>query len=202
MRILEQLVGAWRRISITVRARASEGGRAVRKKGRSSWLGRVAWPWLRRELEVVLKVSGVSASKQSIPAPPLRYFGIPPRSRRLATSKCCRAVHRGVVTGEGPRCEVDLRLGLLGSRGSGCHRWLHKARCGARDLRSAAGIAGEGAADPGPVREARRLKGTDSFAATSLRFAEAGGGATLVPSRSTPWPSLYAANATSPSWAK
>jgi hypothetical protein len=33
--------------------------RATRRKWRSSWLGRVAWPWLRRELEVVLKVSGV-----------------------------------------------------------------------------------------------------------------------------------------------
>jgi hypothetical protein len=25
----------------------------------SSWLRRVAWPWFRRELEIVLKVSGV-----------------------------------------------------------------------------------------------------------------------------------------------
>jgi hypothetical protein len=31
----------------------------MRRKWRTSWLGRVAWPWLRRELEVVVKVSGV-----------------------------------------------------------------------------------------------------------------------------------------------
>jgi hypothetical protein len=59
VKILDQLREVWRRISTAVRTRASESARAMRKKWRSSWLGRVAWPWLRRELEIVLKVSGV-----------------------------------------------------------------------------------------------------------------------------------------------
>lgn len=59
MRILDQLREVWRRISTAIRTRGSERARAMRKRWRSSWLGRVAWPWLRRELEVVLTVSGV-----------------------------------------------------------------------------------------------------------------------------------------------
>ena len=59
MKILDQLREVWRRVSTAIRTRAREGARAMRKNWRNSWLGRVAWPWLRRELEVVLKVSGV-----------------------------------------------------------------------------------------------------------------------------------------------
>jgi hypothetical protein len=32
---------------------------ATRKRWRRSWSGRVAWPWLRNELEIVAKVAGV-----------------------------------------------------------------------------------------------------------------------------------------------
>jgi hypothetical protein len=32
---------------------------AARKWWRRSWTGRIAWPWLRKEVEIVLKVSGV-----------------------------------------------------------------------------------------------------------------------------------------------
>jgi hypothetical protein len=59
MKILDQLREVWWRISGATRKRAREGARAMRRKWRTSWLGRVAWPWLRRELEVVLNVSAV-----------------------------------------------------------------------------------------------------------------------------------------------
>jgi hypothetical protein len=59
VRVLDQLREVWTRISTAIRTRAREGARAMHKKWRRSWLGRVALPWLRQELEVVLKVSGV-----------------------------------------------------------------------------------------------------------------------------------------------
>jgi hypothetical protein len=31
----------------------------MKKRWRRSWTGRVAWPWLRNELEIVVKVGGV-----------------------------------------------------------------------------------------------------------------------------------------------
>src|SRR5712691_9359427 len=37
----------------------TRGGAAGRKSWRRSWTGRVAWPWLRSELEIVAKVAGV-----------------------------------------------------------------------------------------------------------------------------------------------
>ena len=46
-------------IEKAIRRRAREGVRQCSKQWRRSWSRRVAWPWLRRELEVVLKVSGV-----------------------------------------------------------------------------------------------------------------------------------------------
>jgi hypothetical protein len=59
VRILEKLRNTWRRISAAMQAHASESWRATRRKWRNSRLGKVLWPWLRRELEVVFKVSGV-----------------------------------------------------------------------------------------------------------------------------------------------
>jgi hypothetical protein len=59
VKILEKLINTWRRISIVGGAQASEAKRSIRRKWRRSWLGTVGWPWLRRELEVMLKVSGV-----------------------------------------------------------------------------------------------------------------------------------------------
>src|SRR6266545_2229017 len=37
----------------------TQGRTAVKKRWRRSWPGRVAWPWLRSELEIVAKVAGV-----------------------------------------------------------------------------------------------------------------------------------------------
>jgi hypothetical protein len=37
----------------------TQGRAAARKRFRRSWSGRVAWPWVRGELEVIAKVAGV-----------------------------------------------------------------------------------------------------------------------------------------------
>jgi hypothetical protein len=37
----------------------TQGRAAMKKRWRRSWPGRVAWPWLRSELEIVAKVAGV-----------------------------------------------------------------------------------------------------------------------------------------------
>ena len=37
----------------------TQGRAAMKKHWRRSWAGRVAWPWLRSELEIVAKVAGV-----------------------------------------------------------------------------------------------------------------------------------------------
>ena|SRR6266536_2676960 len=37
----------------------TQGGAAVKKRFRRSWPGRVVWPWLRSELEIIAKVAGV-----------------------------------------------------------------------------------------------------------------------------------------------
>jgi hypothetical protein len=59
MRFLDELKQFWRRISATAQATGAESARAMRKQWRASWLRKVGWPWFRRELEIVLKVSGV-----------------------------------------------------------------------------------------------------------------------------------------------
>jgi hypothetical protein len=59
VRILDELKQFWRRISAAAETTGAESARAMRKQWRASWLRRVAWPWFRRELEIVLKVSGV-----------------------------------------------------------------------------------------------------------------------------------------------
>jgi hypothetical protein len=37
----------------------TRGRATVKKRFRRSWPGRIAWPWLRSELEIVAKVAGV-----------------------------------------------------------------------------------------------------------------------------------------------
>ena len=59
MNVFHQLTELWRRLSAALHRKASEAAREIRKAWRSSWIGRVGWPWLRREFEVVLKASGV-----------------------------------------------------------------------------------------------------------------------------------------------
>jgi hypothetical protein len=50
-----------RRLEIGLGHSVTEGHTALRKRWRRSWTGRVAWPWLRTELEIVAKVAGVVA---------------------------------------------------------------------------------------------------------------------------------------------
>ena len=59
MNVFHQLTELWRRLSAALQRKASEAAREMRRMWRRSWIGRVAWPWLQRELEIVLKVSGV-----------------------------------------------------------------------------------------------------------------------------------------------
>jgi hypothetical protein len=37
----------------------SQGRAAAKSRWQRTWSGRVAWPWLRREFEIVAKVAGV-----------------------------------------------------------------------------------------------------------------------------------------------
>jgi hypothetical protein len=57
--VFYKLTELWRRLNAALQGKASEASRNIRKAWRRSWVGRVAWPWLRKELEIVLKVSGV-----------------------------------------------------------------------------------------------------------------------------------------------
>jgi hypothetical protein len=54
---LSEARSLWARVAFTTRS--STATSAIRKQWRRSWARKVAWPWLRKELEVVLKVSGV-----------------------------------------------------------------------------------------------------------------------------------------------
>src|SRR5262249_35621271 len=49
----------WTNFKVALSASSPKGVSALRKTWCRSWIGRVGWPWLRREFEVVLKVSGV-----------------------------------------------------------------------------------------------------------------------------------------------
>jgi hypothetical protein len=49
----------WRRLESAVTIQNSAARSAIRKQWRRSWAGKTAWPWLKREIEIVSKVSGV-----------------------------------------------------------------------------------------------------------------------------------------------
>src|SRR5882724_7467055 len=49
----------WNRIETAVTTQSSAARSAVRKRWRRSWAGKTAWPWLKRETEIVSKVTGV-----------------------------------------------------------------------------------------------------------------------------------------------
>src|SRR5262245_36840071 len=49
----------WTNIKLAVSASSQKGVSAFRKAWRRTWIGGVAWPWLRREAEIVAKVAGV-----------------------------------------------------------------------------------------------------------------------------------------------
>jgi hypothetical protein len=49
----------WARVERAVTASSSSTTSSIRKQWRRSWARKVAWPWLKREIEIVVKVSGV-----------------------------------------------------------------------------------------------------------------------------------------------
>jgi hypothetical protein len=49
----------WTNLQVALSASSPKGVSALRKAWRRSWIGGVAWPWLRREAEIVAKVAGV-----------------------------------------------------------------------------------------------------------------------------------------------
>ena len=59
MRIIDQFRGFSDRLRIGLTQSVNLAGASLKKSWRKSWTGRVAWPWLRSELEIVAKVAGV-----------------------------------------------------------------------------------------------------------------------------------------------
>jgi hypothetical protein len=49
----------WARIATAVTAKNSAAAASLRKQWRRSWTRKVVWPWLKREVEVISKVTGV-----------------------------------------------------------------------------------------------------------------------------------------------
>ena len=47
-----------RRVNAELGKSITHGRAAMKKRWRRSWTGRVAWPWLVRELEIIGKVAG------------------------------------------------------------------------------------------------------------------------------------------------
>jgi hypothetical protein len=58
VRPLREALGLWRRVEGAVTTQSSAARSAVRKR-RRSWVRKTAWPWLKRETEIVSKVTGV-----------------------------------------------------------------------------------------------------------------------------------------------
>jgi hypothetical protein len=52
----------WARVEGAFTARSSAATSSIRKQWKRSWARKVAWPWLKREVEIVAKVSGVVVS--------------------------------------------------------------------------------------------------------------------------------------------
>ena len=59
MHPLSEARSLWGRIERTISAKSSADTSSIRKQWRRSWTRKVAWPWLKREVEIVAKVSGV-----------------------------------------------------------------------------------------------------------------------------------------------
>ena len=49
----------WARVEGAFTARSSATTSSIRKQWRRSWTRKVAWPWIKREVEVISKVTGV-----------------------------------------------------------------------------------------------------------------------------------------------
>ena len=49
----------WARIERAVTASSTATTSSIRKQWKRSWARKVAWPWLKREIEIISKVTGV-----------------------------------------------------------------------------------------------------------------------------------------------
>jgi hypothetical protein len=49
----------WARVEGAFTARSSAATSSIRKQWKRSWARKVAWPWFKREIEIVSKVTGV-----------------------------------------------------------------------------------------------------------------------------------------------
>jgi len=58
MKTIDAFRHSSKRVSAVLANSVTQGHAAARKWWRRSWSGRVAWPWLRSELEIVAKVAG------------------------------------------------------------------------------------------------------------------------------------------------
>ena len=60
---MKRTIGQFQDFSIRVKndlgESVTQGHAAMKSRWKCTWSGRVAWPWLRRELEIVGKVAGV-----------------------------------------------------------------------------------------------------------------------------------------------
>ena len=62
MKIIHPLHDAqelWARVEKALTAKSSAITSSIRKQWKRSWARKVAWPWLRREVEIVSKVTGI-----------------------------------------------------------------------------------------------------------------------------------------------
>jgi hypothetical protein len=59
IRPLHEARRLWGRIEAAVSTQSSAARSAVRKRWRRSWVRKTAWPWLKRETEIIFKVTGV-----------------------------------------------------------------------------------------------------------------------------------------------
>jgi hypothetical protein len=49
----------WTKLKIAISASSPKGLAALQKAWRRSWAGKVAWRWLRKEVEIVFKAAGI-----------------------------------------------------------------------------------------------------------------------------------------------
>jgi len=49
----------WSRLKRTITAKRSAATSSIRKEWKRSWARKVAWPWLKREVEIISKITGV-----------------------------------------------------------------------------------------------------------------------------------------------
>jgi hypothetical protein len=56
---LDDARSLWARVEAAINARSSTSISSLRRRWKRSWTRKVAWPWLKREIEIVARVSAV-----------------------------------------------------------------------------------------------------------------------------------------------